>query len=785
MQVASRPLRLSPVRTALLLGLLSAAAGLVITHGFSGLLDGTGDTGVWTDVGYTFARDLTLFPFPWLQLVNDGTFYPHGVNHVFTPWTFEANYFYALWYTLSEHGPWLQVYFVLGLAVQCVGMWALLRGTFGEGRAVFAAIVGTLANAYLIHKYPGHFSYSVIHWTVLGIVCDVLLFRRIHERRPISARLVLMRAALAALSLGLELAYVAGYGLVLLTVTTVWSAALAVRRGALFDATCWRATGSRWAMEARQAPWLHGSLVLLLLAATWLYVPLTLQVVAAARSFDMANVPAGSWFSNPLRLVLPYTPWWNPGHLPNLLDRPEGFGAGSPGLTLTLLGLLGLWVLRRRLLCVAPLLTFFALLLLYVPDLVPTLKLFPWMEFNRVGSRTTLVYPAILVLLAVHIDWRAWGRPGRTLLAGLVALGLMEGGVVYAAAWQRHDLQPGADFQHYQRIVRETPGEAVLDWPFCAVGGNGVGRLELCPLYLRLNQVFAFRKHHRKKVLGQYLGRLHPAMIRPYLEDGLVHLVRPHVGDWSGQLRQECLTGAEWDFFDAYFTWYDFAGINLYVDALLPGCADAFTSRFGAPMVAAGHFQAGRMVFIPKDAARRAKRGVGPAPRYAPPLATGFDLATSRFPYGVVVEGMGQPIDLQPGVRPVPLQGPRARVAFALDAARPLRFHYVLASPVAEQSVTIRFNDVTVAALEHLAIGERRRGAIDLLGRAGRNELHIATSVPPRSRMAAAAALVLKTLVDQGVAGLWDIEGLRVRFRFSKAQTLWLEQLAIELPPQP
>jgi hypothetical protein len=126
--------------------------------------------------------------------------------------------------------------------------------------------------------------------------------------------------------------------------------------------------------------------------------------------------------------------------------------------------------------------------------------------------------------------------------------------------------------------VKNQPGEAVLDWPFCVTGGNGIGAIDgLCPYFFTIGSIPAMRRFHEKKVVGQYFGRLHPSQIEPYLQAGWSQMFVPDKLDlFKGTRQSRCFTTEEWSFFTDFYKFNDFAGINLYVVLALllskPGC---------------------------------------------------------------------------------------------------------------------------------------------------------------------------------------------------------------------
>jgi hypothetical protein len=147
--------------------------------------------------------------------------------------------------------------------------------------------------------------------------------------------------------------------------------------------------------------------------------------------------------------------------------------------------------------------------------------------------------------------------------------------------------------------VRESPGEAVLDWPFCIAGGNGVATRDLCPFYALTSTTFAYRRFHRKDVVGLLLARMSMAQAQPFYDLGLPRLFSPDSPEIRTARKQtRCFDDREMALFEGFFRSHDFAGISLYVDLLPPGCAERFYARFGSP-VAETHLAAeGRAEFI-------------------------------------------------------------------------------------------------------------------------------------------------------------------------------------------
>ncbi len=582
-QQTSYRLWLAYAGLALLTGLL--AVGIV--GDFSRpLSDGT-DTDQFEYVGYVFTKNLTVWPWPQLHLLNNQTFYPYGINQIFLDWGFERDYWYAVCYWLFDGpGPYLQSYYVYTLVLTAVGSCALLRPRYGFVKSALFGLAVSVFNVYAIWKFPVHMNVCIDHWTVLCMVATYRLLLDALARRPLSLPFVLGWVWLHVQVLGQELAYVAGYALTFTTLTVpvlVWALWQWYRQAganALFTNVRPGATGKSWL------------LVGLILVSLWLYLPLTIQIAFGAWAFDFAEVPLAPLWSNPVRLLIPYLPGlhtFDRDYSGLIHDVYESFGQGSPGLVLVVLGGVGLWQIRRRVALWLPIVLMLVLCLLYHPVLLPTLNVFPWFTYNRHGGRASLVYPVLFGLLALSVRWPRY-RAG--VVAGIVLLSLLA--TEWYTSYRLREFVPtpvvSDDVLRYCAVIRKQPGVAVLDFPFCAVGADGVGSREgLCPYYQQQNAVFTFRRFYDKKGVGQYFGRLHPDQIQPFLRDGWPRLLTPgHV-----------FTDADWQFLDNFLRTNHFAGINLYPGLLTPDQLAGFYARYGKPIAQTRFPAAGRVVFIP------------------------------------------------------------------------------------------------------------------------------------------------------------------------------------------
>jgi hypothetical protein len=75
----------------------------------------------------------------------------------------------------------------------------------------------------------------------------------------------------------------------------------------------------------------------------------------------------------------------------------------------------------------------------------------------------------------------------------------------------------------------------------------------------------------------------------------------------EADVQTRCLNEREWAFFTDFYEKNDFAGIQLAIDRLPPGCPEKFYARFGQPMGEVTIPRAGRLAFIPRDPASRSR----------------------------------------------------------------------------------------------------------------------------------------------------------------------------------
>ncbi|CAH0995249.1 hypothetical protein EMA8858_01369 [Emticicia aquatica] len=563
------------------------------------------DVEQWENMSYYVAKHVHFLPYPQIELTNNDYFYPYGNTHAFQGWFLEGNFFYAFLYNNLGYGPWLNYYYAFSVFFTALSIFFLVGYFWNYQRALIVALLVSFLNFHAIDRYPHHFAYAIHHWTTISIFLDFIILKKISYKEIISLRLILFKVTIMALALGLDLSYILGFALSSFFFCAVYFLFLSFKTE---NQRYFKELVVGWKNQIKQKNWLNYFLIGTSLLAIWLYVPIILGIFKTIRAFHFDNPFAGghAW-SMPIRLLFPYFPFLNATFNPLqdfFHDMPEGLGAMSPGLLCLSIGLVGLCYsnIKDKKIMI-PFGIFFVLSVLNHPILMPTLQWLPWCMLYRIPSRFTMIIPlfcSFMFLLGNYKEIKF--QKLLTIFLVIFAIGTLEIFTVFKVRFNRPAYYYAASFRPYMDYVKNQPGEAVLDWPFCVIGGNGVGNTEgLCPIYNKSSGVHSLKRFHQKKVVGHYYGRLHPSQIKSFVDAGWGKMSEPdsHIWNESTQLIKN-LTPEQWEFFTDFFKFNDFAGINLYIDLIPKTEQQEFFRRFGNPTKSTVVPIAGNVVFIPK-----------------------------------------------------------------------------------------------------------------------------------------------------------------------------------------
>ncbi|MCX6102051.1 MAG: hypothetical protein NT000_02150 [Proteobacteria bacterium] len=699
---------------------------LFIFKPFSAHYLSVGDSMVYPVAEDFFYKSLHLFPFPHLSLYTNDILYPFGLDFIAHGWSLERHYFTAILTRLLGSGPWLAWYGCFSFSVATFGTLFLVRSRWGTYRGILAAILIGLFNLSALTKYPDHMNLSFVHWAALSILTDVLICSDLAKKK-ISFSLLSFRAFLLVAGVGLDVSIIAGFGLT--------SFAVMLGCGGYYGFIKIRGRTKKqgvgfWSLSAVKAEFSQYQCTicrfwvffwaLLTVSCIWAFVPILATVVMKYRGLFSDLTNEGSWWANPLRLMVPWLPIINPNTqwLKYLfLDRPEMPGNMSPGWTLSIPGLLAIWVVyKNKLKAFYPLIILFFILAGTQPDIFPIIKLFPWMRAVRVSGRFSLVFPAIFIGLLlvpeitelVLLQLQRWqpnsNRKGLLVLWAL--LFIAEGTYFF---YQRPKLEKlSTDQAQFFETIKNSQGEALLEWPFCISSGNGVGTGQFCAS-LEQSGVSGFSHFHQKKITSFYLGRLLEAQIAPFFLQGWQHLHAVNRTAPNGDIFikkqakfSRCFNKNEWAFFLDVFQTGPFSGVQLYTKYLPLECIEEFQRKMGPIEARTSLPGVGEVVFIKKPEGDRKNENRDrflslkfiPEPKKDPVYLGTHDLITYQGTSGVRLSGIS-PVIKRPGFstgfrrleRPVStivIKGPRA--------ASTLKVILALRSAIPGQEVSLNWN---------------------------------------------------------------------------------------------
>ncbi|MDR3607133.1 MAG: hypothetical protein P4M08_07120 [Oligoflexia bacterium] len=514
---------------------------------------------------------------------------PEGMSVPYLSWSPESHWIGAKFWDWSREFPFQWAFFGFSLLATFLGVgFILLR------MGLPAAWVWAITTAVVIFHVPRHFKiwhhYEHLpeHWIYFCLFLDAWLWQRFYRDRVWSRKLELWRVVLGLGTLG-SAGYFWGALILEWVVVRASIVILAVRR---------RKAGIETKLEPISG--LQAALPLGLIAvfcvlwARW-YLPLFAEVKSGG------EVSQGlSWFANfafvirPLWLEFFYTP-------AHPLDTPET--VVTIGWFYWIPFIAAIWFLRKKkrgpgIGVAAPFLIYLAIALLYAclnhPLIVQQLvrALIPFMKFFRVASRWGLFLPQIVTVIIV-LAWpelsrawvSVWSAPKKRpfVIAGVFVFAVMsvaEASKLLTPVNMMPAL-PGETVQMLEKI-RQTPGTAVLDLPFCVAGGNGVCTDQQCPNYPAATIGVCMRNWHDKDVYGLYSARMVPANCENYNRS-------PYWSWFNAWRAQRCFNSADWEQFCSYLNQHtELSAILLYPEiwfgAASPDCQAEFRRHLGGPL---------------------------------------------------------------------------------------------------------------------------------------------------------------------------------------------------------
>jgi hypothetical protein len=495
---------------------------------------------------------------------------PHGAPVPFLSWSIERDWLGAYFWKWAPGFPFLWFYYGVSLVASYAVVGAVLRRmALGPAAAWLLAAAFVVFNVPRHYKTYHHFEHLPQHWIYASLFVDALIWHRFWRERRWSWSLELWRGVCL-----LGMLWGTGYfwGPLVLEWVVV---RLALGAGFVFRRP--RIEGA-----ARSAALAVGIMILMSVVDIRWFVPLVREVNAAGKIWQPV------WWYATLNRVL--EPLWATWIVPKWGNRAADFETVvTIGWTYLIPVVLVAWKTRLR--SVAP---FAAVLFLYVlyirewpiPYQAAIQKSVPFMEYFRVASRMGLFLPVAAAAI-IALGWpelMAWARRRPKWVLALFAL--VVAGELPHLARPISAMEPMPEpLQSMLGKLRDSPGDTVLDLPFCVAGGNGICTTQQCPNYPRSTISTCLRLFHEKKTHGLYQARMTEAHCRIY--DRL-----PYLSWFDAWKNQRCLNPQEWGDFCAYLDQQpELAGILLHPDvwtaADRPECRRELERRLGPPVAEA------------------------------------------------------------------------------------------------------------------------------------------------------------------------------------------------------
>jgi len=586
-----------------------ATYAIFIVQDYSGPLIGgpdyegdyRGDANYYEFLSY-YVRDHYHFGLKPISFFTTDVAYPFGTHIGRLSWCAERDLFNALMLTLFGRGPWMQLHATLGTFIGAVGVTAVLRRELGVKRASLVGFAASYFAFYAWYKYPYHVNLTAIHWVSVGMALDAVFMRKVARGERLGAIELTLRFALVTLAMGLDLGYVAGFTLTSVVITLYF---------------CWSELGLRdrrlvgrftllWPKDIRAevsaAPLAAVGTCIAALLGLLVYIPFALAVVRDTATYPMTGA-IGTYWASPFHLLFPYLPGLHPASwvVKTIFGRDEGVGEYAPGYTLVAAAGIAIWLSRKRdsRPVFAPHLVMALAIVAYHPRWSKTLQVFPWFAYFRVAGRGTLVLPTILAIIAASaLNW-----PKRaTRIVGALAIAEFATATLCVSGYKPGRLN--APTEAYFATIKHSPGKGLLDWPLCIASATGSITRELCPYFNYQSTTYANRRFHEKSTVGTYLSYVHPSQFATWLNDGWADMFMPNDPNREHPTRElRCFSDEQWQRFDALYTGYDFAGIQLYLDLLPDECVETFHRRYGPAVANTTLARGGRVEFIPRKPA--------------------------------------------------------------------------------------------------------------------------------------------------------------------------------------
>jgi hypothetical protein len=530
------------------------------------------------------AENLTKYGRPVFH--TDSMMAPYGASVPYMSWSIERDWLGAYFWKWNPRFSFLYAYFGVSLLITYLGVAGILRkmklGVLGAWGLATAVVLFHMPRHF---KTWHHFEHLPEHWLYLSLFMDAWIWQRFWRDRKWSIHLEFWRGVLVLCTF-LATGYY--WGAMILEWLVIRYVFLGVfyyrkRKGISVEV--------EWNKKQLLWPVLAG------LAVLAIEIPWFWELYQEAKVVGKVMNNTG-WFAY---FYQPFVPLW----FNRLFPSAKPFyhwseTATSVGWFFLIPLFIAISSLRKKkggpgYGAALPFLIFIALVYAWETRVLglTVIEFFrsavPFLEFFRVGTRWSLVMPAIIGTI-LALSWpeltarvQNWYHSHRKARVWVI-LFLVSSGV--ELTWLGHpvNMTPPmpARLDALLAQLKSMPGDTVIDLPFCVAGGNGYCTEQQCPNYPYSSVGQCLRLWHEKKIYGLYQAR----MTTPHC-DKFNRL--PYTSWFSAWAERRCLTPMEWDgFCDHLKSHPETAGVLFYPDiwagAGTPECLASFDAHLGRPL---------------------------------------------------------------------------------------------------------------------------------------------------------------------------------------------------------
>lgn len=529
--------------------------------------------------------------------------YPSGISTAFMPQSIEQTWLGGYFWNWNRDFPYFWVYYGISLLITFLGVGWIVKQMGLSPHAAWG-----LSTLVTVIHIPRHFvtwyhsEHLYQHWIYLGFFLDAWIWQRFYRENRWSWKLECWRGFLVIATFG-----TAGY---------FWGPALvewAIVRFSMLGFT-WvrRYQGHSPRIDDR----FRSILVPALFCLLWIGIELPWFIPLLQEAKSLGSVPQNLGYHSSLTFILrPLWSEWAFQGIEKIIPSFEGkwWSFRYPETTLTIgwifwiPALMGLNGLRKKKGGVGIGAGFPFLILLLVAIWYITIRahwfhhilqtLVPFMLFFRVANRWGLFLPQMMgALIALSwpelsrwfkSQWNLHPRKFRISVYLFIGFSILESTWLFYPVSMMEPLS--TPMVHFLEEIKNSPGTAVLDIPFCLTGGNGIC-FHQCNAYPYSTAGACFRQWHDKDVFGIYQSRTVPKQCEIY--DSFPF--RSWVSAWR---EQRCFSNMDWESFCRFLEEHsELSAILIYPElwkaAEEPECKKQIEAHLGLPLAESQFFGA-------------------------------------------------------------------------------------------------------------------------------------------------------------------------------------------------